>query len=57
MVGEPGPDHLDSHTVAETDSLVTQFRERIGQLEGEWRDTLILERQSNVVGVSDLQDS
>jgi phosphinothricin acetyltransferase len=26
-------------------------RERIGQLHGQWRDTLLLERRSNVVGV------
>jgi phosphinothricin acetyltransferase len=25
-------------------------RERIGQLDGTWRDTLLLERRSNVIG-------
>ena len=28
------------------------YRERIGKLRGEWRDTVLLERRSSVVGVS-----
>jgi phosphinothricin acetyltransferase len=27
-------------------------RERIGQMQGQWRDTLLLERRSTVVGIT-----
>ena len=32
-------------------------RERIGQLDGEWRDTLVLERRSKVVGIDENEQS
>jgi len=31
---------------------VVGVRDRIGQMDGEWRDVLLLERRSSVVGVS-----
>ena len=46
------PENMASLKIHEANGFrIVGFREKIGQMNGRWRDTIYLERRSNIVGV------